>query len=92
MKSEYRETAKDAWRIKHTRAVLAVSLTELFAKIIRQNRKIILSEAQQGYKIRLSGRIKCGNILPRRESNLLSEVLGVGALALPIAAGGDAPS
>ena len=54
-------------------------------------RKLILSEAQRGYKIRLSGRIKCGSILPRRESNLLSEVLGVGALALPIAAGGLPP-
>ncbi len=55
------------------------------------NRKIILSEAQRGYKIRLSGRIKCFSILPRRESSLLSEVLGVGALALPIAAGGLPP-
>ena len=35
--------------------------------------------------------IKCISILPRKESNLLSEVLGVGALALPIAAGGLPP-
>ncbi len=54
-------------------------------------RKLILSEAQRGYKIRLSGRIKCVNILPRRESNLTLEVLRVGALALPIAAGGLPP-
>ena len=40
MKSEYRKAAKGAWRIKHTRAVLAAFLTELFAKSIRQIRRL----------------------------------------------------
>ena len=40
MKSEYREAAKGAWRIRHTRAVLAASLTELFAKSIRQIKEV----------------------------------------------------
>ena len=92
MKSEYREAAKDAWRIKYTRAVLAASLTELFAKSIRQIESLFYPKRSEAIKIRLSGMIKCISILPRKESNLLSEVLGVGALALPIAAGGDAPS
>ena len=42
-------------------------------------------------KPRFPGAIKYAAILPRRESNLLSEVLEAGALALPIAAGGIPP-
>ena len=80
-----------AWRIKYTRAVLAASLTELFAKSIRQIERLFYPKCSEAIKIRLSGMIKCISILPRKESNLLSEVLGVGALALPIAAGGLPP-
>ena len=65
--------------------------TELFAKIIRQNESLFYPKRSEAIKIRLSGMIKCISILPRKESNLLSEVLGVGALALPIAAGGLPP-